>query len=268
MLKTRGFLEGVDLTKAPALRGRTATVLKDGALELVETPDNDPLLAFWPIGLGRTAVFASDVKDRWASEWIKWRGYGPFFASTVRALQRQRQPPLALDVEAGPARNGTRTVALAVEARDDAGRYRDLLKPTVHVESSRGLSSDVVAHQTSPGRYEASVVVDASDALTLSLAGSDAAATTRVVVPDTSAEYRLRPADEAGLKSVANATGGTVRPTADSLRNTGAHRDSRRALWPALVIAALGLWLLDIWLRRVRIFEQPAQETSAIRRSA
>ncbi len=35
--------------------------------ELLATEDGDPLLAFWPIGLGRTAVFASDVKDRWAS---------------------------------------------------------------------------------------------------------------------------------------------------------------------------------------------------------
>ena len=56
------FLEGVDFAQAPRLRGRTATVLKDTALELLATEDGDPLLAFWPIGLGRTAVFASDVR--------------------------------------------------------------------------------------------------------------------------------------------------------------------------------------------------------------
>ena len=74
----------------PPLKGRTATVLKDTALELLATDDDDPLLAFWPIGLGRTAVFASDVKDRWAADWVTWRGYGPFFAAVARALERRR----------------------------------------------------------------------------------------------------------------------------------------------------------------------------------
>ena len=106
VVKTPGFFAGLDLARMPPLRGRTATVLKDTALEIVATDDGDPLLAFWPIGLGRTAVFASDVKDRWAADWVRWRGYGPFFASVVRALERQRPPALALDVVAGPIRGG------------------------------------------------------------------------------------------------------------------------------------------------------------------
>lgn len=268
VLKTRGFLEGVDLTQAPTLRGRTATVLKDGAIELVETPDHDPLLAFWPIGLGRTAVFASDVKDRWASDWIKWRGYGPFFASVVRAVQRERPAPLSLEIAPGPARNGTRVIGLTVEARDADGTYHNLIKPTVHVSSPRGLATDVVAHQTAPGRYEGSVIVDAADPITLALDGADAAGA-RVVLPDTIEEYRLRPPDEPALKEIAAATNGAWQPTPDSLKNTGAHRAARRALWPALVALALGLWLVDIWLRRVRIFERPVADASgAIRRSA
>ncbi len=268
VLKTRAFLEGVDMATAPALHGRTATVLKDGAIELVETPEHDPLLAFWPIGLGRTAVFASDVKDRWASDWIKWRGYGPFFASTVRAVQRQRPAPIALEVEPGPARGATRSIAVAIEARDASGRYRDLLKPIVHVESTRGLTTDVAAHQTAPGRYEASLVVEAADGLTLAVAGEPE--TTRVVVPDVNDEYRLRPPDEPGLKALAEATGGVWQPSPAALASTGAHRSARRALWPALVVLALGLWLLDVWLRRVRVFERPiaAEVSSAIRRSA
>jgi uncharacterized membrane protein len=267
VLKTRAFLEGVDMAQAPALHGRTATVLKDGAIELVETPNHDPLLAFWPIGLGRTAVFASDVKDRWASDWIKWRGYGPFFASTVRAIQRQRPAPIALDVEPGPARGTTRSIGVTIEARDASGRYGDLLKPVVHVESARGLTTDVTAHQTAPGRYEANLVVEATDGVTLAVAG--APETTRVVVPDLNDEYRLRPPDETGLKAIAEATGGVWRPAPDALANTSAHRAARRALWPALVIFALGLWIVDIWLRRVRVFERSASDTTAaIPRSA
>jgi uncharacterized membrane protein len=268
ILKTRGFLEGVDLAQAPSLHGRTAVVLKDGALELVETPDHDPLLAFWPIGLGRTAVFASDVKDRWASDWVKWRGYGPFFASVVRAVARPRATAMTLDVTPGPIHGGTRSIAITIEARDAAGKYRDLLRPVVRVQSARGPATDITAHQTAPGQYLANVVADATEPITLALVGADGSAS-RVVLPDPNEEYRWRPADEPGLKAIADATGGAWKPTPEALKNTGAHQAARRALWPALVILALGLWLLDVWLRRVRLFERSAADVSrAIRRSA
>jgi Mg-chelatase subunit ChlD len=255
VLKSAAFLGAIDATHLPSLRGRTATVLKDGALELLATPDGDPLLAFWPVGLGRSAVFASDVKDRWASEWVKWKGYGPFFAAVVRTLARQRPPALALDVVPGVVRGGTRTIAVSVEARGEAGNYRDLLKPVVRVQSGGGAASELAAHQTAPGHYEASMVVNASDALTFTLVGADAGAA-RLVLPDPSAEYRLRPPDEAILRSIATATGGAWEPSVETLRNTaGARQAARRALWPALVVAALLLWLADLLARRIRVFE-------------
>lgn len=264
VVKTRGFLEGVDVAAAPALRGRTATVMKDNALELLTTKDNEPLLAFWPIGAGRTAVFASDVKDRWASDWLRWRGYGPFFAAVVRALQRRRPPSVVVSVDEGPVRAGARPLAVAIEARDPRGAYRDLQSPVVHVEtaalgSTAGAKADVPTHQVAPGRYEAAVVADARRRVTVSVAGVPAELASRVIVPDTAAEYRFRAPDEALLRSIAAATGGAWTPSADALQNAaGTRPTARRALWPLLVVLALGLWFVDIVLRRVRLFEPRA----------
>jgi uncharacterized protein YegL len=257
VLKTRGFLEGVDFARAPSLRGRTATVLKDGAMQLLATKDGDPLLAFWPVGLGRTAVFASDVKDRWASNWLTWKGYGPFFASTIRALERRRPAAAAIDVTAGPVRGTTRRVTFKVDARDESGNYKLLSKlPVVQVRSSGGRSADLATHQTAPGSYEASVMTDASETLTANLAGDASGETTRYVVPDENSEYRLRPPDEALLRTLAGATGGAWEPTAETItRATGSHQVSRHAMWPWLVAAALLFWFLDVLLRRVRLFE-------------
>ena len=173
VVKVKGFLEGVDLTKAPALRGRTAVVTKDTALEMLTTEDGDPLLSFWPIGLGRTAVFASDVKDRWASDWLKWRGYAPFFSAVVHAIERQRPLPLALDVQPGPIRDGARTVTVVVESRDARGQYRDSLRPVVSAKADDGTTAQVPARQVGPGRYEARIVADAKRSLTVSVAGPD-----------------------------------------------------------------------------------------------
>src|SRR5260221_10328563 len=151
VVKTPAFLSAVDLTRLPPLRGFTSTVMKDAALEVLATPDGDPLLAFWPVGLGRTAVFTSDVKDRWAAGWIKWRGYGPFFAAVVHAVERQRTRPLDLDAVPGPIENGKRPIAVSLEARDGNGGYRDLLRPSVDVVAGDS-SANVLLRQGAPGR--------------------------------------------------------------------------------------------------------------------
>jgi uncharacterized membrane protein len=256
VVKTPGFFAGLDLARMPPLRGRTATVLKDTALEIVATDEDDPLLAFWPIGLGRTAVFASDVKDRWAADWITWRGYGPFFASVVRALERQRPPAIALDVSPGPIRSGSRTLAIGVEAREPSGAYRNLANPPVRITAA-GTTHDIVTRQVSPGRYEAMVVAPADHAVTVSIPGAEPGGrTSHTILPDAAAEYRFGPPDEPLLQAMASATGGVWQPTAERLANTaGDSRTERRPLWPALIALALVLWFVDLVLRRVRVFE-------------
>lgn len=256
VVKAQGFLEGVDLSRAPALRGRTATVLKDTALELLATEDGDPILAFWPVGLGRAAVFTSDVKNRWAADWVAWRGYGPFFAAVVRALERQRPPEVVLGVAEGPVRDGVRPLSLSVEARDGSGNYRDLLQPVVRVTSSTGETADVSLRQTAPGRYEASVDAGATEVIALEALDDAPGIRSRLVVPDLAAEYRFSQPDEALLSLLARTSGGASPATLEGLRATGgASRVSRRALWPVCVILALLLWLADILFRRIRVFE-------------
>ena len=256
IVKRAAFLQDVDLAHLPPLRGLTQTVMKDGALEVIATSDDDPLLAFWPVGLGRAAVFASDVKDRWGSEWVKWRGYGPFFAALVHALERQQAPPVALDVQAGAIRGGDRGVTIAVEARDADGGYRDLLRPMIHVTSGNGLARDVQARQVAPGRYEAALIASASQPLAVSLSGEPAPAPSRTVIPDPAAELRWRAPDDDLLKAIAVATGGAWQPSPDALRARPDERSTeRRPLWPPLVVLALALWLIDLTFRRVRVFE-------------
>jgi Ca-activated chloride channel family protein len=262
VVKTPAFLNGVDLTHVPHLKGRTATVLKDTALELLATDDDDPLLAFWPIGLGRSAVFASDVKDRWAADWVTWRGYGPFFSAVARALERRRPPAAALAVTPGPIHNKSRSTAVSVEARDGNGAHRNLLHPVVEVRTADGAPRNVILRQVAPGRYETTLVADATTPLAVTMKDDGtgpASPVTEVVLPDPAAEYRFRAPDEQRLRSIAMATGGAWRPGPEALTSAaGDRRIERRPAWPALIAMALALWFVDIGLRRVRIFEPKA----------
>ncbi len=61
------------------------------------------------------------------------------------------------------------------------------------------------------GRYEATVVADAQQPLTISVAGAggdEGGSTSRVIVPDPMAEYRFQPPDEELLRTIAATTGG------------------------------------------------------------
>lgn len=259
VVKHAGFLDGIDFSRAPQLRGRTATVIKDTALELIQTEEEDPLLAYWPIGAGRSAVFASDVKDRWAADWLRWRGYGPFFSAVVRELAGQRFANWTLDLHVSPARGVSRNVTVVVEAREPDGQPKNLLRPSVRVEAG-GAPRDLVARQVAPGRYEARLTTDANVPISATLIDATlpaSAGLSRRFVPDVGAEYRFRAPDEALLASLASSTGGKVGPDAEALRRAGTDsRAARRAMWPGLVLFALVGWASDLLLRRVRLFER------------
>jgi uncharacterized membrane protein len=255
VLKAPAFLGDVDVAHAPHLKGITATVIKDAALEVLSTAEDDPLLAFWPVGLGRTAVFTSDVKDRWAASWIKWRGYGPFFAAVVHSVERQRPHLLDLEIVPGSIEAGKRAIAISLEARDAAGGYRNLLRPSVQVLSG-DISANVTLRQVAPGRYEASVLSDALETVTVTASEPDGGTISRVLAADRAAEYRFRPPDEILLRSVASGTGGAWMPDAAALAAAPTDRHSeRRPLWPPLTAIALALWFVDLLFRRVRVFE-------------
>jgi Ca-activated chloride channel homolog len=257
VVKARSVLAHVDLSQMPGLRGRTAMVLKTGATEVLATDKDDPLLAWWPIGRGRSAVFASDVKDRWASDWVRWANYGPFFAAVVHAIARERPVPLALGVSSRLTAGGLRVVTASIEARDGQDRYRDGLKPIVRVQMTGGASLEVSARQVEPGRYEATITADRDQPLTVAVSESGGApAETRLVVPDPNAEYRLRPPDVAGLRAIATGTGGVFQPSPEDLRRPAVRRQATtHEAWPWLVLLACVLWPLDLLLRRVRLFE-------------
>ena len=61
------------LVQAPGVGGFVLTVAREGLAKtplLVRTDEgDDPLLAFWNHGLGKSVAFTSDAGGRWASGW-------------------------------------------------------------------------------------------------------------------------------------------------------------------------------------------------------
>lgn len=84
--KQAEILEGVGMETAPALKGYVRFISKPSADTVLTMEKKDPLLVRWQYGLGRSAVFASDAKARWAADWVNWKGYDRFWANLMRDL--------------------------------------------------------------------------------------------------------------------------------------------------------------------------------------
>jgi Ca-activated chloride channel family protein len=241
-------------SSAPALYGRNAVTKKPQAIEMLATSHGDPLLTTWPVGLGRTAMFAADFEGRWTRDWPRWKGFGAFLSSLVRSLAPRRVPLSSLTVTGGDRQGDQRGLHLVLNVRDQDGHRENLLSPAVNVRRGDKEQVTLPLTQNGPGLYEARVVADTTTPLEFSLAGgAGTAPASAFFVDDRSAEYRLAPPDGALLSAIARMTGGAFHPTPDDIREAPRGIGvARHPLAPELLGFTLLLWPIEITLRRFR----------------
>ena len=109
---------GIDFDRAPPLFGYARTRVKPGAEVLLATSEGDPLLGRWQRGLGKVAVFTSDLGPHWAASWLGWSGFPKLFPQIARGLMRQAPD----DTLAITARFDSDHAVIAVEALSLPGR--------------------------------------------------------------------------------------------------------------------------------------------------
>jgi Mg-chelatase subunit ChlD len=249
-------IAGVDFAGGPELRGYVESKPKRFSDVLLEAKKDLPLLAETHYGLGKTVVFLSDVKNRWAADWLGWPGYAKLWGQVVRDSVRR-------DAGDGVSWRVTREGAsalLQLTALNRDGGYRSDLAPRVRVTPPSGDSSVVELRQVAPGRYTTRVPLAATSVLPWRfdlLPGADlqaadvARAGNRRLFYAYSDEYRLLPPNLPLLRALSEQTGGALTPRVDEIfrpRGDGGIRTA--SLWPYFAAAALLFFLLDILVRR------------------
>src|SRR5262245_54118449 len=116
-------IQDIDWKDAPPLGGYVATTMKGTADLVLMTHQEDPLLATWRYGLGRTAAFTSDAKPTWGVLWVRWNAFNKFWSQLTRWTLR----------------TGTRSDTVAtVSKTDDVGEgLVDALDATAALTSFR-----------------------------------------------------------------------------------------------------------------------------------
>jgi uncharacterized membrane protein len=251
------MIEGTGVDNAPPLHGYVTTKPKDMSEVVLVTDRGDPLLARWRVGLGQVVAWTSDVKNRWAVEWLSWPGYAKFFAQMIRTTMRHQEHEsydLGAEIEGGRAR-----VVVDAVNRDD--RFVNELDTTLEVVDPRDskVKRTIGMEQTAAGRYEADFPVDRYGTYILRAvhrrAGQVVAESVGAVSLPYPAEYLRSTPDVEALRQVGVVTGGVASPRPeDAWATLGEHIDYHRDLWPFVLLGVACAFMIDLYLRRVRIF--------------
>ena len=265
------FLRGIDMRSAPFLHGYVATKMKPPpAQEILQSEVAEPILARWHVGLGWSLAWTSDVKNLWAVEWLRWPGYGQFWGQLVREHMRQKrrqQYDMRAEIDAA-----TGHVKASIDAIGGDDRFQNGLdaKLTVQGPQPNGETRKIAMRKTAPGRYESDFPLERFGSFLLHASlekgvddGKGGQKSVQVaesfghVTNPYPREYLALAPDLVTLSRTAMITGGRMDPDAKAVFDPAGetiryHQD----LWSRFIGAALAVYLLDLLIRRVRIFDR------------
>ena len=265
------FLRGIDMRSAPFLHGYVATKMKPPpAQEILQSEVAEPILARWHVGLGWSLAWTSDVKNLWAVEWLRWPGYGQFWGQLIREHMRQKrrqQYDMRAEIDAA-----TGHVKASIDAIGGDDRFQNGLdaKLTVTGPQPNGETRKIPMRQTAPGRYESDFPLERFGSFLMHASlekgvddGKGGQKSVQVaesfghVTNPYPREYLALAPDLVTLSRTALVTGGRMDPEAKAVFDPGGetiryHQD----LWSRFIGAALAVYLLDLLIRRVRIFDR------------
>ncbi|MEZ6241567.1 MAG: VWA domain-containing protein [Phycisphaerales bacterium] len=251
------------ITGVPPISGYVVTADREGLSQVtLRGHENDPIAAEWQFGLGKVFAFTSDATSRWGAAWTGWDAFKQFWEQHVRwAMRPSGSANLRLTTEA----RGDSTL-LVVEAFDADGARLNFADFQARVAKPDGKGAAVDIQQVGPGRYEG--VIDSSDpgsyvvSLRFRAPGADGGvlegAAQAAVTRPFADEFRALESNIALLRQVAQVTGGQVL-TGDATQDKLWRRDgldmpvSTTSIWLTVALIAVGLFLTDVGVRRVRV---------------
>jgi Ca-activated chloride channel homolog len=251
--------DGIDLRKAPPLRGYVATTAKPQSSVLLASRQLDPVLAEWQYGLGRVMAWTSDARNLWASRWLEWPDFSRFWAQVVKRTDRPPEDPNRQVTVKIQGDRATITLDAQTGAELPDRHYLNFLPTDAVLVQPNGAEQQVPLPQVAPGRYEATVPVESDGVYTLTATQTDPATGEQSIqsggfVVPYSPEYGLTGTDQTFLENLARRTGGKlISDPSEAFTHTLPSVGAPRPLWPLLMIALAILVVADVGVRRVRI---------------
>lgn len=256
------LVAGLDVDALPPLHGYVVTSPKARAtvpLVVGAGEHDDPLLAHWRYGLGRSVAWTSDARARWATDWLGTPGYTRLWSQVGRwSVGDIGDEGLQVQTSLREGR-----LEITVDAYGVDGGFANFLEGEARVVAPDLSVRPLELRQVGPGRYAASLPVDQDGSwlvgVSLARDGQVVGQAVEEAVQPYSPEYRRHGDGTALLGELARVGGGSV--LADPARVFARPAVPRRIphpLWPWLTGLAGFLLVLDVAFRRLGALGGPS----------
>ena len=265
-----GPLEG--LAAVPMIKGYVLTVPREGLAQIPimnkTSEGNDPIFAYWNYGLGKSAVFTSDLSGRWGGAWPAWGGFQGMWERTVRWLMRPATPS---NVTLKTTLDGEEAT-VEMEALDDKSGLMNFMRTDAKVVRPDGSLATLALEQVAPGRYRGKFSVSETGSYLVdvglldangSRSGGSIQGAVSMAYPR---EFRTSRDNSALMREVAEATGGRILTSRDLAvtdlfeRKGLSQPESVRRIWDILAIIAAALLVIDVAVRRLVFDSESARD--------
>lgn len=237
-----------NIASVPMLHGYVSTTAKSRADVVLESDKEEPVLATWQYGLGRTAAWTSDISGQWSSDWLASDEGTQIIRNLVSYTMRN---DVLYDVDVkGEASDGMSTVTAKIPVNSKTSGV------TASVLTQEGSEYNISMSAVAPGQYTGTIPTDVEGAyiitLTESLSDGEENVYNTGFIIGYSNEYDTRNMDNNGvIDELISYDGINIISSPDEvysseLPDTYAKRD----ISVPLIITALILLLIDILLRR------------------
>ncbi|MGE6516794.1 VWA domain-containing protein [Lysinibacillus sphaericus] len=222
----------------PQMNAYIGTTAKQGASVIAESEKEDPVIAQWQYGLGKTFAFTSDSTGKWTGDWARWQDWGTFWQTMISQMLPSYND-VAYDVRLDTdgsfvITDPTNEAAfLDIVAVNEAGEELEMQLETLSASQVRAIV------QAEPGLIFFRI---ADEEQAIYQAG--------LSVPY-SAEYELRPVNEKLVEELTKQTGGNVLEEPQEVFRDFTQQGAERqniATW--LLLAGMFLFFIDITIRR------------------
>jgi uncharacterized membrane protein/uncharacterized protein YegL len=241
------ILDGIDMATAPPLKGYARYTAKTGAERIlsIDEQKRDPLFVRWQYGLGRSAVFTSDAKSRWAEQWMTWPGFDKFWINVARDLlprTERTETSVRYDHASGD-------VLVTYRQSSDAAEPKGV--PAVFALGPGNFRQRLSMRQVQTRLYEGQVHIGELTGFFRIRPAIDNEAFPEIGFHRSEPELSDAGNNEAVLKEIAAQTGGRFNPNLAELFDAGGRRLYRQwHYWPGLLGLAIAFTLAELLARK------------------
>ena len=245
------ILKGID--SVPQLDGYVTTTAKQTANIILESDEEDPILASWQYGLGRTVAWTPDVQGIWTYDWMNWKETSKFWKNAVSWLVQQNMSKgysVKSDIE---GQDGI----ITVQAEDDAFMTASDIQGTL--VSPDGSKQEIKLLPGAPGEYTGSFTDLKSGVYIadITLSGSDGRSeriSTGLIMPYSPEYDLLTGSDDTLLQKIVYEGGGHIlddpaQVFKSELQPVTGKTDPSHVF----IITVFVLFMLDVAIRRLNL---------------